>query len=213
MPPQSVPTHGIELLARTLCDSQPPSRTDGAYLFAQTEDNEASVFDAACHLLNTDSTSRILIPETDPQGGYPGYSAWQLALLQRGIAAECIQGVPTGHPDRLHTLIEAEACIHAAQRHGLRSLQVIAAPFHQLRAFMTMVTVAVREQADLGLYSYPGVAQPWHEQVVHSQGTLTATRQDLILSELERIDRYQRKGDLGSYELVLTYLNQRDRRP
>jgi hypothetical protein len=92
-----------------------------------------------------------------------------------------------------------------------RSIIVIAAPFHQERAFMTAVSVAIREYSDLCLYSYPGRALAWDEQVVHSQGTVRATRSELILSEQERINTYQKKGDLVSYSQVLSYLKKRDK--
>ena len=75
---------------------------------------------------------------------------------------------------------------------------------------MTSVTVAIREHPELLIYSYPGVAMPWQEEVVHSQGTLKAKRRDLIQEELERIEKYQGKGDLALFEQVLNYLNKRE---
>ena len=74
---------------------------------------------------------------------------------------------------------------------------------------MTAVTVALRIYPQLLLYSYPAVAMPWHEYVVHSQGTLQATRSELLHSEWDRIDTYQKKGDLASFAEVLTYLANR----
>ena len=109
----------------------------------------------------------------------------------------------------LNTLVESETLIGYAKQNGYSSLFVVAPPFQQLRAFMTAVTVALREYPELLLYSYPAVAMPWREEVVHSQGTLKATRSELIHAEFERIDTYQNKGDLASFEDVLAYLNNR----
>jgi len=100
--------------------------------------------------------------------------------------------------------------IRFARQHSYRSLFVVAPPFQQLRAFMTAVTVALREYPELLIYSYPGVAMSWQEEVIHSQGTLKAKRRDLIQEELERIEKYQSKGDLASPERVLSYLNKRE---
>jgi hypothetical protein len=50
----------------------------------------------------------------------------------------------------------------------------------------------------------------WQEEVIHSQGTLKAKRRDLIQEELERIEKYQKKGDLTTPEQVLSYLNKRE---
>ena len=50
----------------------------------------------------------------------------------------------------------------------------------------------------------------WQEEVIHSQGTLKAKRRDLIQEEVERIEKYQSKGDLASSEQVLSYLDKRE---
>jgi len=76
---------------------------------------------------------------------------------------------------------------------------------------MTAVTVSIRAYPELLIYSYPGAAMPWQEEVVHSQGTLKARRRELIQNEMERIEKYQDKGDLASFEQVLNYLNRRDK--
>ena len=123
---------------------------------------------------------------------------------------EQIEGVNNKETSMLNTLIESEALIRFAKQHGYRSLFVVAPPFHQLRALMTAVTVALREYPELLIYSYPSVAMPWQEEVVHSQGTLKAKRRDLIQEELERIEKYQGKGDLALFEQVLNYLNKRE---
>ena len=44
---------------------------------------------------------------------------------------------------------------------------------------------------------------------MHSQGSLKATRSELIQIELERIDTYQIKGDLASFADVSAYLDNR----
>ena len=199
-----------KLLTHTLCDSYPKTGTDAAYLYGQTTDNQPSVFQAVRHLLANSLTSKVLILNNKAESGYPGFTKWKHQLENLGIAGSQIVGVEVEDTSTLNTLTEAEALIEFAQRQGLRSLFVVAPPFHQLRAFMAAVTVALREYPQLLIYSYPGVALPWHEEVVHSQGTLTAKRIDLILTELESIEQYQNEGVLASFAQVLSYLNERD---
>ncbi len=198
-----------QLLIRLLCDTPPPAVTDGAYLFGQTEDNQESVFAAAGQLLTAMLTRRVLLPHTEPMSGYPGFKAWQLALQCQGIGNLQIEGVTGITSAMLHTLIEAEALVRFAKSRGYRSLYVVAPPFHQPRAFMTAVTVALREYPDLQLYSFPGEALPWQTEVVHSQGKTRGARSELIHDELERIRKYHEMGDLASVEAVLNYLNNR----
>jgi hypothetical protein len=200
----------LELLTRTLCDSYPKSVTDCAYLYCQTQDNQHSVFGAAQLLLNSSLTSRVCLLHADAKSGYPGFSPWSSRLRALGIPEAQIEGVRIEDTPTLNTLIESEALIRFAKRQGYSSLYVVAPPFHQLRAFMTAVTVVLKEHPALWLYSYPGVALSWQAEVAHSQGRLRAKRRELITAELERIERYQRKGDIASFEQVLAYLNARD---
>jgi hypothetical protein len=200
----------IELLTRVLCDLQPKNPTNGAYLYCQTKSNQQSIFQAAYFLLNNTLTYRILILNTKAKSGYPGFTEWKKQLHQLGLSEEKIEGVLNKETSMLNTLIESEAIIRFARQHSYHSLFVVAPPFQQLRAFMTAVTVAIKEYPELLIYSYPGVAMPWQEEVIHSQGTLKAKRRDLIQEELERIAKYQSKGDLASPEQVLSYLNKRE---
>jgi hypothetical protein len=200
----------VELLIRALCDLRPKNPTNGAYLYCQTISNQQSIFKAALSLLNNSLTYKILILNTKAKSGYPGFTEWKQQLQQLGLYEEQIEGVINIETSMLNTLIESEAIIRFAKQHSYRSLFVVAPPFQQLRVFMTAVTVALREYPELLIYSYPGLAMSWQEEVIHSQGTLKAKRRDLIQEELERIEKYHSKGDLVSPEQVLSYLNKRE---
>ncbi len=199
----------IELLLRILCDIL-PSRADVAYLFAQTEPNQVSVFQAARGLLHRRIVGQIWISDCAAKSGYVGAPAYREAMIQSGIPRETIEEVPMEPTEILHTQIEAQAVVRFAKARGLRSLIVTSAPFHQERAFMAVVTAALREHPTLRLFSLPGKAQSWDEVVTHSQGILTGTRAGLIESEQQRIDRYTAQGDLACRAEVLRYLRRRD---
>jgi hypothetical protein len=199
----------VELLLRILCDTLPAERADAAYLFAQTEPNQESVFAVARELLERGAVGKILISDCDPKCGYIGAEAYRQAMIDLGIAAEAIEEVPMEPTEILHTLIESKALVQFAQARRYRSLVVVSAPFHQERAFMTAVTAALWDGPELKLYSQPGQGQPWDEVVTHSQGILKGTRAELIAAEQERIDKYTAQGDLACRARVLEYLRQR----
>ncbi len=201
-----------ELIIRILCDTPPPFIPDAAFLFGQTEDNQESVLTAAVQLLSARLTPRVLFVQTGPLSGFPGFEAWQQKLQMAGIRNEQIEGIAGIDSPILHTLIEAEAMVRFAKEKGYQTLYIVSPPFHQVRAFMTAVTAALREFPELTLYSHPGVALPWQETVVHSQGSTWGTRSDLIHGELVRITKYHQQDDLASVEEVLAYLNGRDQK-
>lgn len=200
-----------ELLHRIFSDLLPAS-SDAAYLFGQTPDNQGAVFQRARQLVDHAQTHTLLIPGTGPMSGYPGKDDWFQRLARLQIAPSLIQPVPIGATDSLNSLIEAQAVVRYAKTQGFQSLFVIAAPFHQQRAVMTIITVALQDYPQLQVYSAPGFPMNWQTVVVHSQGQLQGKRHELIYSELERIDQYGAKGDLASREVILEYLRQRDGR-
>jgi hypothetical protein len=199
----------MELLIRALSDPLPAAPTDGAYLFGQTVDNEQSVFATAVDLINRHQTRQLLIPDSVPRCGYPGSRAWHQALIGSGLRETAITGIPTASYDTLNTLTEAMATVRYAKQKNMTSILVVAPPFHQLRAFITTVSIALREFPELQIYNRVGMALPWQETVFHHQGILEYRRSDLIHTELERIERYQAKGDLAPTAEILDYLNQR----
>jgi hypothetical protein len=200
----------IELTIRVLCEVRPRSIVDGAVLYCQTIDNQHSVFRAAREIIHRNLARKVLIQNSGPVSGYPGFSVWKSELEKIGIPGSRIDGINTAEMNSLNTLIESEAVIPYAVNKGLRSLYVVSAPFHQLRAFMTLVTVALRSYPDALIFSYPGYPLPWLEEVTHSQGIPLGARKDIIKAEFERIENYQRKGDLSSEADIIEYLNRRD---
>jgi hypothetical protein len=207
--------HDPDLLAlavRVFADPAPGTPTDGAYVFGQTADNEASVLDTACALLAAGHTTAILVAGSPARSGYPGDAAWRARLAERGIVDGVVRSAPTEEHPVLSTLSEAESLVRFARTSGMRGVHVVAAPFHHLRAVITTVSVALREYPALRVHSTPGAPLSWDVRVRHSQGVLEAPRTRLIDAELERIVRYTTKGDLVPARAVLAYLDARDRR-
>ncbi|NEQ52200.1 MAG: YdcF family protein [Leptolyngbya sp. SIO3F4] len=188
-----------ELLHRIFCDPLPVF-CEAAYLFGQTSDNESSVFQRAQKLVDQGQTSAIWIPGTEAMSGYPGQTAWR-DRISTYVVSTLVKPVPMGSTESLNTLIEAQGTIRFAKAQGVMSLVVVAAPFHQQRAVMTTISVALAEYPALRIYSAPGMPIDWQRTVVHSQGTLQGKCFELIYGEQERIEKYRKKGDLVSHEV------------
>ena len=199
----------VELLLRILCDVL-PERADAAYLFAETEPNQESVFHAGRQLIDEGRVGKLLISDCTPKSGYIGAAAYRRAMVEHGIAQETIEEVPMEPTPILHTLIEAQTVVRHAKARGYTRLVVVSVPFHQERAFITVVSEAMREYPSLKVYSYPGRPQRWDQVVTHSQGTLCGTRAELIAAEQKRIETYTAKGNLLPRTEIIAYLRARD---
>lgn len=202
----------VELSFKVLSDMDPPNASEGAYIFAQTVDNESSVLRSAAQYFAEGKAEVILIPDSSPRCGYPGSQQWAAQLLLHQVPQQHIHGVPTADFESLNTYTESLAVVRYAKQNQFRYLTIIAAPFHQLRAFISAVSAAVREYPSLLIYNSVGLPLPWYDSVSHSQGSLVGRREEFIHSEFDRIVSYQQKGDLISEIEVLEYLRQRDRK-
>ncbi len=198
-----------ELLLRIFADVLPSGVAEGAYLFAQTEPNQQSVFVAGRALIEEGRVHKLLISDCTPKSGYTGAVAYRQAMIESGIRAEAIEEVPMEPTEILHTRIESQKVVRSAKAQNYQRLLVISSPFHQQRAFMAMVTAALQEYPTLKLYSVPGAPQPWDEVVTHSQGKLRGTRAELIAEEQKRIKTYTAQRDLLPRKQILDYLRTR----
>ena len=90
----------MELLVWALCDQRPAPPADAAYLYCQTQDNQASVFGAAQSIVREGLAKRILICDAPPVSGYPGYAAWKWELARLGIDGD----IAVAEPQRDETL-------------------------------------------------------------------------------------------------------------
>jgi hypothetical protein len=161
-------------------------------------------------LLSKGLVDQLLITNSEPKSGYPGYASWEKELLHMGVPSASIAGVDHNDEACLNTLVEAVGMIAHAKRVHYARMYVVASPFHQLRAFMTSITAALRKFPEVKIYSYNGVSLPWTDTVTHSQGATVGSRKELLYGEFERIRKYQEKGDLALESDVLAYLDTRD---
>ncbi len=195
----------LRLQTMVLCDQSPDfSKVEPMYLVGETSDNEDSVFDRP----ERDGFYPVWITAGETTG-YPGAQSWLDAIVNRyHIARHRVHLIPMDEP--LNTKTEMEALVRYTQRERQHMLRLVAAPFHQLRSFLTILGAMKRLSAmTLKVYNLPGVALPWQAEALHSQGVLRATREDLIGTELERIARYTAQGDLAPVDEALAYLRQR----
>jgi hypothetical protein len=203
-------TERIELWLRIFADVRPTEIADAAYLYAETEPNQESVFAAGRDLIERKQVRRLLISDCSAKSGYLGAAAYRAAMIARGIPDAVIDEVPMEPTEILHTGIEADKTVQFAKARGYQRLLVVSVPFHQERAFISVATAALREYPSLRVHSHPGAPQPWDEVVTHSQGKLRGTRAELIAEELKRIDTYTARGYLLPRSAVLEYLRRRD---
>lgn len=184
-------------------DSRP--KLKHAYLFANTWDNESSLFEAAIQMQQQSLAKKFLIVNGLDANGFPGYEKWSYKL-GRLVGSSNISPVPIENQSGVNTYSESAALADYTKKQKINGIYVIAAQFHQLRAFMTAASEAIKSNPRLNIFSYPGCELPWNEMVLHSQGKLRGRRADFILAELERIKQY---SNILPPAQILNYLQNR----
>ena|SRR3989344_5638655 len=175
---------------------------DAAYLFAQTADDEESVFEGARELQQRGLADKFLI--TDARNwGFQGPEPWTAKL--RAYFGDNVYVVPSADPDKLNTLTEANALMQFAKKENLQSVYLLAPPFHIIRAFMTAVTSCLRTTPDFRLYPYEGAELDWNMNGVHSQRLKKDTRLEHLRLEIKKIRKYQITLDIMPAKFILEY--------
>lgn len=199
---------GYKLAVRVLCDKIPEGakKPVTAYLMGQAVLNQNSVFDAASDLYKQEEIL-IGIMSGEAKSGWPGEIVWRVELRSRGINSKKIFSIPSP-PGNYNTGTEAIELVRFAKDQGWPSIYVIATPWHQVRSFISVATVAIQEYPELKIYNKVGTTLDWNEKCFHSQGTVFGIRDSFIDSEWDRIVKYE---NLVSPEEALLYLINRDK--
>lgn len=76
------------------------------------------------------------------------------------------------------------------------AVTIVFPPFHGARCFLSTVTAVRHLNPEMFAYCEVGITESWHGHAVHSQNVVQGLRKDLIVGELRRIKRYQRRSKL-----------------
>lgn len=199
------------VLTLVLCDNG-PIVPGILYLVGQTIDNEISVINKGVSLWKTGRALIISLVDGRTDKGYPGYIRWLQLLRKHGVPEDSVLKITAHYYGDFNTLTEAQSVVAYMKELRVDTLTISAAPFHQLRAFMTFVSVAIKIYPQLKIYNAVGETMEWNKEVVHSQGVQRATRKELITRELDKIPLYQEKGDICSFKEIENYFEWRDSR-
>lgn len=161
-----------------------------AYLFANTQDNESSLFEAAIQMQQQSLAEKFLIINGFDANGFPGYEKWR-TQLEKVVGAENISPVPIENREGVNTYSESVALMSYTSNQKIGNIYVVAAQFHQLRAFMTVASEAIKKNPKLNIFSYPGKELPLDEVALHSQGKLRDTRANFVPIEVKKVMEYK----------------------
>lgn len=202
-----------ELAHRVLRDALPlDGICDMAYAFGEMPENSDTVFTTCAHLILEGYVPLLGISEQHGYGNPPHAYVWERILTHMGILDGCIVRIIAEVLDNPSTYSESISLVGAAQCNGWKKVFIIAEPFHQVRAFMTLVSEVIKVGANIAVYNATPDQSDWLGVVTHSNGRTCDTRAGMTAHELRRITRYYNdgKGNLLHPSQIIAYLNKRD---
>ena len=202
----------IALLAvseRVMRDVLPGGKADIAYCFGEMPENTPPVLKKAASLYQNKIVPRIVVSEQHGYGNPPTSALWSEALQKLGVPAGDIIPIIADVLEDPNTYSESQCLARNAVRSGWQRICIIAEPFHQLRAYLTLASHFMDIGIDhkVRIFNATPDATNWMETVSHSNGRTVATRANMIFIELERIGRY---GNIRRPLELLAALDARD---
>ena len=204
----------FEIITRILCDCIPLTLIDAVCFFGQTTENDEPMIMSAANI-QVDGLARLVAVTGfggEKNGIFEVRSSKSFAneIMKFGVAPENIVSFPLSKKFPPCTDAEAIGVVEFAKTQGWRSIAVTVTPLHQVRAFISTVSAAIKYYPELKVYSMPSEALPWTEEVIHSQSAPRAKRSEQFGGELAKLAKYSGKGDHVSPDEILAYLNRRD---
>ena len=187
-----------------------PEHVTNIYLFCEQESLNECMFNQLQNLPNLEC---IFILDSAPLSGYIGFEELQNILVHKyKIDYRMIVAVPFlyQHENMINTYTESKSLCEYLYKKDIKDLIILAPVFHLPRAVISFVSVLIKEfpnEKHINIYSLAGNLNNWTTvEYIHSQGTLRGTVNELILSEMKRIECYTKKGDLLPIDKILEYI-------
>jgi len=98
-----------------------------------------------------------------------------------------------------HTRDQAVIVMNIAREMEWGKIILVASHYHQYRAFLTFLKVQKEKSFSVRIINSPARDMPWFEKNVWG------VRRDLLRSEFEKIEKFQKCGNVASFEEAIEY--------
>lgn len=198
--------------------SDSPPRLDLVYMVTETRDNAVSVTKVAAEISR--SNNFLLVGQgntlvaiggfTHPASYSPKEAKKQLEeqkVLMRYVREINYPDAPVGPNGFHHTGTEMAMVARFAHENNCESIGLIAAPFHQLRSYLFLLTALHRagHGDTIKVFNCPGVPLDWNQEVFFSQGETRGSRTAILAREIQNTLSYWKAGYLISPVDALGY--------
>lgn len=214
----------IQDATKTLLRDAPPKPVDAIFFFGRSffDAEKRGIFTDAADSVKSGQAKYIFLAdsegervgETIPRTAYPGKSLWTDRLVKLGVKEGQIIYCPNPMPGErgFNTKTEAEAFLKKMNEMGLHTAAALTHPHQIVRAMLGIVKSINDTGSETDVWCMSPQSTDWNKKVRGSQGLELKPRIDHVQDEIDRIIKYQNKGDIASFEELNMYLTKRDNR-
>lgn len=197
------PLEIMQALLFVLCDE--PVRSDALYVFGSQGDEllDAEELKTAANLYLNGFAPKIVIngisayKSRELNMAYIGYESWLLGLMNCGADKKDILFIPPS----LHTAEESLNILVLSEKMDWKTLTIMSAPHHQLRCFLTIISLMKDRRTKLEIHNRTFGYAPfdWSRDMTKlvlsgkmavSAGNVNGNMEAHISAEFERIVKY-----------------------
>lgn len=116
------------------------------------------------------------------------------------------------HPETkaFNTRQENNTFLELSMQKGWTTGRILTQPHQLLRPTLGMIQAMYEARYQMAVYTAAPTQTPWQEIVRGNQGTDLKPRVQHISDELERVYRYQKSGELATFDQLFEYLKERE---
>lgn len=215
---------GLAKATTVLLSDRPQKPVDAVFFFGRSffDAEKHGIFQVAADFINDGRGKYLFIPdsegermgETTPRIATAGKTLWTDRLVRLGVDRSKIIYSPHPVPGEygFNTKTEGDAFLKKAAEDELHSAVVLTHPHQIVRAMLGIVATMHTTGQKLDVWSMTPEFTDWNKKVRGSQGMELKPRLDHIQDEIDRIFKYQQKGDIASFDELFSYLTTRDSR-
>lgn len=200
-----------------LLSGQAPDSVNAVFFHDRSFGDFTNLFEMAGRMYRTGVARFIVTPNTDgarfgrniPREASPGKDWTIRHLLEQQVPTESIL-----YPDTPshHTRQENDSFLQLSMEMGWRSGMILTQSHQLLRAMLGMIRVMDEAHYQMEIYTCAPSSTPWYEVVNGNQGLEEAKPRILyIQDEMQRVQQYQQKGDIATFDELFAYLESRER--
>lgn len=200
-----------ELYAATcmVLSDWPTETVDAIFFHARANGDHDNLFESAHYMVAMNLADFIAINGFDGVQNAPGKDFY---LENLDIFDVKRSHIVLSEPV-LNTKTENDAFVKLARERNWKSAVILTQPHQVLRAFLGAIGSMQKLNYLIRLYAIVPSQTLWFKNVFGSQGAENKERFEHVFDELERIPKYQEKGDLCSFQEFFGYMRNRDKIP